>query len=180
MSSAAKHIVIIGAGLVGSMHAIFLARRGYQVSVYEQLPDIRKEAISAGRSINLALANRGIDALERLQLMDQVKPLLIPMQGRMLHDESGQLKLQSYGQKPEEVIYSVSRAGLVSLLRDAAEATGQVNFYFKHECQGIEFEQDRLQVMDQTTGESSTVNYDYLIGADGGGSQVRESMGIFS
>ena len=176
MSSAAKHIVIIGAGLVGSMHAIFLARRGYQVSVYEQLPDIRKEAISAGRSINLALANRGIDALERLQLMDQVKPLLIPMQGRMLHDESGQLKLQSYGQKPEEVIYSVSRAGLVSLLRDAAEATGQVNFYFKHECQGIEFEQDRLQVMDQTTGESSTVNYDYLIGADGGGSQVRESM----
>ena len=176
MSSSPKHIVIIGAGLVGSMHAIFLARRGYQVSVYEQLPDIRKEAISAGRSINLALANRGIDALERLQLMDQVKPLLIPMQGRMLHDESGQLKLQSYGQKPEEVIYSVSRAGLVSLLRDAAEATGQVNFYFKHECQGIEFEHDRLQVMNQETSESSTVNYDYLIGADGGGSQVRESM----
>ena len=91
-----KHIVIMGAGLVGSMHAIYLARRGYQVSVYEQLPDIRKEAISAGRSINLALANRGIDALDRLQLMDQVKPLLIPMQGRMLHDEQGQLKLQSY------------------------------------------------------------------------------------
>ncbi|MGJ8663763.1 MAG: FAD-dependent oxidoreductase [Marinicella sp.] len=171
-----QHIVIIGAGLVGSMQATFLARRGYQVSVYEQLPDIRKEAISAGRSINLALANRGIDALQQLNLMDQVKPLLIPMQGRMLHDEQGQLKLQSYGQKPEEVIYSVSRAGLVSLLRDTAEATGRVTFHFKHECLAIDFDQDQCQVKSQLTGESQVVKYDYLIGADGGGSQVRAAM----
>lgn len=171
-----KHIVVMGAGLVGSMHAIYLARRGYQVSVYEQLPDIRKEAISAGRSINLALANRGIDALERLALMDQVKPLLIPMQGRMLHDEQGQLKLQSYGQKPEEVIYSVSRAGLVSLLRDVAEATGQVEFFFKHECMAIDFDLNQCEILNQSTAEKMTVPYDYLIGADGGGSQVRESM----
>lgn len=171
-----KHILIMGAGLVGSMHAIFLARRGYQVSVYEQLPDIRKEAISAGRSINLALANRGIDALDRLGLMDQVKPLLIPMQGRMLHDEQGQLKFQSYGQKPEEVIYSVSRAGLVSLLRDAAEATGQVKFFFKHECMAIDFEHNNCTLKNKVNNDSLVVAYDYLIGADGGGSQVRESM----
>ncbi|WP_223786683.1 FAD-dependent oxidoreductase [Marinicella meishanensis] len=171
-----QHIVIMGAGLVGSMQAIFLARRGYRVSVYEQLPDIRKEAISAGRSINLALANRGIDALDRLGLMDQVNELLIPMQGRMLHDEAGQLKFQSYGQKPEEVIYSVSRAGLVSLLRDAAEATGQVTFHFKHECTAINFEQNQCTVINQPTGENIFVAYDYLIGADGGGSQVRQSM----
>lgn len=171
-----QHIVIMGAGLVGSMQAIFLARRGYQVSVYEQLPDIRKEAISAGRSINLALANRGIDALDRLGLMDLVRKLLIPMQGRMLHDEAGQLKFQSYGQKPEEVIYSVSRAGLVSLLRDAAEATGQVTFYFKHECTAIDFKQDQCTVLNKPNGQLLTVAYDYLIGADGGGSQVRESM----
>ncbi len=171
-----KHIVIMGAGLVGSMHAIYLARRGYQVSVYEQLPDIRKEAISAGRSINLALANRGIDALDRLGLMDQVNELLIPMQGRMLHDEQGQLKFQSYGQKPEEVIYSVSRAGLVSILRDAAEATGQVEFFFKHECVAIDFEQHNCTVNSQVQGQTVMVDYDYLIGADGGGSQVRESM----
>lgn len=171
-----KHIVIMGAGLVGSMHAIYLARRGYQVSVYEQLPDIRKEAISAGRSINLALANRGIDALDRLGLMDQVSSLLIPMQGRMLHDIQGQLKLQSYGQKPEEVIYSVSRAGLVSLLRDAAEATGRVKFLFKHECTEIAFELNQCTVNNKTNQQAITVEYDYLIGADGGGSQVRESM----
>jgi kynurenine 3-monooxygenase len=171
-----QHIVIMGAGLVGSMHAIYLARRGYQVSVYEKLPDIRKEAISAGRSINLALANRGIDALDRLGLMDEVNQLLIPMQGRMLHDEDGQLKLQSYGQKPEEVIYSVSRAGLVSILRDAAEATGQVEFFFKHECLAIDFEQNNFVVLNKLSDEKTTVQYDYLIGADGGGSQVRKSM----
>ena len=171
-----KHIVIMGAGLVGSMHAIFLAKRGYQVSVYEQLPDIRKEPISAGRSINLALANRGIDALKRLDLMDEVKHLLIPMQGRMLHDELGELKLQSYGQKSEEVIYSVSRAGLVSLLRDAAEATGQVEFFFKHECLSIDFEQNQCGVYSQTNDKEIKIEYGYLIGADGGGSQVRESM----
>ena len=176
MSHQPHHIVIMGAGLVGSMHAIFLARRGYQVSVFEQLPDIRKEAISAGRSINLALANRGIDALDRLGLMDQVKPLLIAMQGRMLHDEKGLLKLQSYGQKPEEVIYSVSRAGLVSLLRDAAESTGLVNFYFKHECQSIDLDRNECVILNQASGEQLRINYDYLIGADGGGSQVRASM----
>ncbi len=171
-----KNIVIMGAGLVGSMHAIFLARRGYQVSVYEQLPDIRKERISAGRSINLALANRGIDALNRLDLMAKVEPLLIPMRGRMLHDEQGELKLQSYGQRAEEVIYSVSRAGLVSLLRDAAEATGQVEFFFKHECLTIDFDQNQCEINNKPNDKKVTVQFDYLIGADGGGSQVRASM----
>ena len=171
-----KHIVIIGAGLVGSMQAIFLAKRGYQVSVYEQLPDIRKEAISAGRSINLALANRGINALQQLGLMKQVEKLLIPMQGRMLHNEQGELKFQSYGQKPEEVIYSVSRAGLVSLLRDEAEATGKVDFFFKHECSTINFQDNQLVTIDQVSKHHKNINYDYLIGADGGGSRVRRSM----
>jgi len=176
MSNKPKHIMIIGAGLVGSIHAIYLARRGYQVSVYEQLPDIRKETIPAGRSINLALANRGIDALDRLGLMEQVNPLLIPMQGRMLHNERGELKFQSYGQKPEEVIYSVSRAGLVSLLRDAAEATGNATFTFKSECVDIDFDNNQCTQKSMINEETTVVSFDYLIGADGGGSQVRESM----
>ncbi|MEZ5472627.1 MAG: NAD(P)/FAD-dependent oxidoreductase [Marinicella sp.] len=175
MNNKPQHLVIIGAGLVGSMHANYLARRGYQVTVYEQLPDIRIEAIPAGRSINLALANRGIDALDRLGLMDQVSPLLIPMQGRMLHNEQGDLKFQSYGQKPEEVIYSVSRAGLVSLLRDAAEAKGVV-FKFKSECVDIDFDNNKCTQKNIITEQTTVVSFDYLIGADGGGSQVRESM----
>ncbi|WP_154222946.1 FAD-dependent oxidoreductase [Marinicella rhabdoformis] len=167
------HITIIGAGLVGSLQSIYLAQRGYQVTVFEQLPDIRKEAIPAGRSINLALANRGIHALKEVGVMEQVKPLLIPMKGRMLHDEAGNLKLQSYGQKPEEVIYSVSRAGLVSLLRDKAEATGLVTFHFKHELKAIRFNRKRCDVENTVTAVTISHDFEYLIGADGGGSQVR-------
>lgn len=171
-----QHITLIGAGLVGSLQAIFLAQRGYRVTVFEQLPDIRKEAIPAGRSINLALANRGIRALEVVGVMPQVKPLLIPMTGRMLHDEEGHLQLQKYGQKTEEVIYSVSRAGLVSLLRDHAEATGQVEFHFKHELMAVDFEDNHIHVHDLVKGQTQRHDFEYLMGADGGGSQVRESM----
>ena len=88
-------IIIIGAGLVGSMMSIYLGQRGYQVEVYEKLPDIRKESISAGRSINLALANRGIRPMKQLGIMDKVEKLLIPMKGRMLHDIQGNLQLTS-------------------------------------------------------------------------------------
>ncbi len=171
-----RHITIIGAGLVGSLQAIYLAQRGYQVTVFEQLPDIRKEAIPAGRSINLALANRGIHALEQVGVMEQVKSLLITMKGRMLHDESGNLHMQKYGQKSEEVIYSVSRAGLVSILRDKAEATGLVKFYFKHELKGIKFDTRRCDIENLITGEIKAHEFEYLVGADGGGSQVRACM----
>ncbi|MCF6300894.1 MAG: FAD-dependent monooxygenase [Proteobacteria bacterium] len=171
-----KKIVLIGAGLVGSLKAIYLANRGYQVEVFEQLPDIRRENISAGRSINLALANRGIDALERVGVMAEVRKLLIPMRGRMLHDEKGGLKFMSYGQKVEEVIYSVSRAGLVGLLRDKAEATGKVNFYFRHKCESIDFDNNQCMISDETSEQTKPQKFDYLIGCDGGGSQVRECM----
>ena len=77
-----KNITIIGAGLVGSLMAIFLGRRGYKVEIFEQLPDIREESISAGRSINLALANRGIRPMQQVDIMDKVETLLIPMAGR--------------------------------------------------------------------------------------------------
>jgi kynurenine 3-monooxygenase len=176
-----KKITIIGAGLVGSLMAIYLGKRGYCVEVYEQLPDIRKESISAGRSINLALANRGIRPLEEVGIMDKVKELLIPMSGRMLHDVEGQLQYQAYGQKEEEVIYSVSRAGLVSLLRDEAEATGNVTFYFKHKLNNIDFYNKALDILDLTDDTNKYLNYDILLGADGGGSKVRnslESLGI--
>ncbi len=107
-------ITLVGAGLAGSLLAIFLARRGRRVTLLERRLDPRKTGAltSAGRSINLALANRGIAALEEVGVMDRVRPELIPMAGRMLHDEEGRLKLIPYGNKPHEVIDSVSRAGL--------------------------------------------------------------------
>ncbi len=171
-----QKIILIGAGLVGSLKAIYLARRGYRVSVYEKLPDIRKHPIPAGRSINLALANRGIAALQRVGLMNDVNKLLIPMRGRMIHSEDGAQSLQPYGQKPEEVIYSVSRAGLVSLLRNHAEATGRVRFHFHCQLEEIDFDLNQCRLFNSETQETVHDSYDVLIGCDGGGSKVRSAM----
>ena len=170
MQNTNKTITIIGAGLVGSLTAIYLGKRGYKVNVYDQLPDIRKESISAGRSINLALANRGIRPLQDIGIMDKVEELLIPMKGRMLHDPEGELQFQSYGQKPNEVIYSVSRGGLVSLLRDEAESTKNVNFHFKKHLKSIDIEKSILNFDDLNSSKNETVNYQILLAADGAGS----------
>jgi kynurenine 3-monooxygenase len=163
-------ITLVGAGLAGSLLAIFLARRGYRVMVLERRPDPRKTAApaSAGRSINLALANRGIAALEEVGVMGSVRPELIPMVGRMLHDEEGRLRLIPYGNKPHEVIYSVSRAGLNALLVDAAEATGKVSIRFGQTVTGVDFANRR--VLPQTTP------YEVLIGTDGSASAVRAAI----
>ncbi|MCF6299672.1 MAG: FAD-dependent monooxygenase [Proteobacteria bacterium] len=170
-----QDITIIGAGLVGSMMAIYLGKRGYKVDVFEKLPDIRKEKISAGRSINLALANRGIRPMQQLGIMDKVEKLLIPMKGRMIHDIDGKLQFQSYGQKPEEVIYSVSRGGLVSLLRDEAEATGNVTFYFKQALKSVDYTNNTIELQNQ---DESTFKHSFkiLLGADGAPSNVRKSF----
>ena len=163
-------ITLVGAGLAGSLLAIFLARRGHRVTLLERRPDPRKTTgpTSAGRSINLALANRGITALEEVGVMDRVRPALIPMVGRMLHDEEGRLKLIPYGNKPHEVINSVSRAGLNALLVDAAEATGKVSIRFGETVSAVDFASRR--VLPQETP------YHVLIGTDGSASPVRSSI----
>jgi kynurenine 3-monooxygenase len=163
-------ITLVGAGLAGSLLAIFLARRGYRVTLIERRPDPRKTAApaSAGRSINLALANRGIAALEEVGVMESVRRTLIPMAGRMLHDEEGRLRLVPYGNKPHEVIYSVSRAGLNALLLDAAESTGRVAIRFGETVCGLDFANRRM--LPQGT------LYDVLIGTDGSASAVRAAI----
>jgi kynurenine 3-monooxygenase len=165
-------ITLVGAGLAGSLLAIFLARRGYRVTLLERRMDPRprktEASTSAGRSINLALANRGIAALEEVGVMESVRAGLIPMAGRMLHDEEGRLRLIPYGNKPHEVIYSVSRAGLNELLLDAAESTGKVSIRFGETVGGVDFANRR--VLPQTTP------YDVLIGTDGSASAVRAAI----
>ncbi|WP_323847113.1 NAD(P)/FAD-dependent oxidoreductase [Microbulbifer magnicolonia] len=171
-----EKIVIAGGGLVGAMAAAFLARRGCRVEVYERRQDLREHDISAGRSINLALANRGIYALEKLGLMDRVSQLLIPMRGRMVHDVDGSCSLQPYGQKPEEVIYSVSRGALNSLLLDAAEASGNVDILFERELLDIDFEERRARFLDHSTDSEEWIPFDRMIGADGAGSRARSLL----
>jgi kynurenine 3-monooxygenase len=171
-----REIKIAGAGLAGSLLATYLANRGFRVTVYERRPDLRKVDISAGRSINLALANRGIRALAGVGVMESVEEELIPMAGRMLHDENGDLRFSPYGNKPEEVIHSVSRGGLNAILMDAAEATGRVEIRFGVSCRGVDFERGEVTLRDETTRETRTEPFEVLVGADGAPSRVRGSI----
>ncbi|GAA4826859.1 kynurenine 3-monooxygenase [Marinicella pacifica] len=174
MSERSDNIVILGAGLVGSLQALLLAQQGYRVRVYDKLPDIRKQAMSAGRSINLALASRGRHALEQAGVLEKAESLLIPMRGRMLHNPQGEQTLQPYGSRESEAIYSVSRAGLVSLLRDEAEATGRVAFYFEHHCDSLDFAENHCQFSHRDA--DIHIEFDYMLACDGAGSVTRQQM----
>jgi kynurenine 3-monooxygenase len=171
-----QHITIIGAGPVGSLTAIYLAQRGYQVSVFEKRPDMRTSDISAGRSINLALANRGIHPLNEVGLMDKVEPMLIPMNGRMVHDVEGNTNFQAYGQRENEVIHSVSRGDLNKLLMTEAEATGNVTISFSEAVTQVDFDKKTVSFTNEISGEKSTHPYELLIGADGSGSVIRKAV----
>jgi kynurenine 3-monooxygenase len=171
-----EHVTLVGAGLAGSLLAIFLARRGHRVTIHERRPDPGRGPASAGRSINLALANRGISALEQAGLMDRLRSVLIPMVGRMLHDEEGRLQLVPYGNKPHEVIFSVSRGGLNALLMDAAEATGRVSICFAESCCGVDFENHKVLIRAGEDRGISRAAYDVLIGTDGSASAVRAAI----
>jgi kynurenine 3-monooxygenase len=170
-----KHVNIVGAGLCGSLMAIFLARRGFQVTVFEKRPDPRLTELPAGRSINLALANRGLKPLRVVGLQSKVQALLTTMRGRMVHDPMGRTELQPYGQRPWEVIYSVSRPGLNALLMDEAEAAG-VEIVFERGTLGADLAHDELLLRDETSGETFPTRLTPTIAADGAGSPLRQAL----
>ncbi len=166
------HFSVVGAGPAGSLLAIYLARQGHEVVVYEGRPDIRRVDIDAGRSINLALATRGIVPLIDVGVIDQVDAITIPMRGRMVHAADEPLpELQPYGSQPHEVIHSVSRTDLNAILLDAAEATGRVRFEFETRLHSVELE-DSLLVFEDGRREA----FDVVFGADGAGSKVRAAL----
>lgn len=172
----AQSITITGAGLAGSLLAVMLAQRGFDVALYEKRQDLRKHAISAGRSINLALAARGIAALQTADLFEAVQPLLIPMPGRQLHDREGKLQFHPYSRNPEEVNYSVSRGGLNAVLLDAAEATGKVKVYFEHAVEAYDCKTGELRLNNTATQQPATITALPLIATDGAGSVIRHAM----
>ncbi len=169
-----SEVTIIGAGLAGSLMAVLLAQSGHRVQVFERLPDMRRTQIEAGRSINLALAARGIRALELAGVMPDVMPLLIPMRGRILHADDGALTFMPYGQLEHEVIYSVSRPGLNRVLLDAAERAG-ASIHFRHTLVDIDFRNSLLFFAEGPSGRRREIRVSKLIGADGGGSAVRRA-----
>jgi kynurenine 3-monooxygenase len=167
-----KHVIIIGAGLVGSLLAIYLQKRGCRVEVYERRPDMRTENIRAGKSINLALSNRGWRPLTEVGLEGALKKLIIPMKGRMMHDLEGELSFQPYG-KEGQAINSISRGGLNSLLMDTAESHG-VTFHFNYKCTNIDFDNTIAYV--EKNGVTRKLPADTIFGADGAFSAVRIAM----
>jgi kynurenine 3-monooxygenase len=174
--AAARSVRIIGAGLAGALLALLCARRGIQVTVYERRADPRQSHPEQGRSINLALAARGMHALERAGVLEAVRPLLIPMRGRMVHEHGAGAALQPYGQRAEEVIWSVGRAELNRVLIDAAARHAGVAVHFSHACLGIDLAADRLLLRETLTGVQSAVALAPTIATDGAGSVVRAGL----
>jgi kynurenine 3-monooxygenase len=166
-----KEITIVGAGLVGSLLSIYLSKRGYKVKVYERRGDMRKEDIVAGRSINLALSDRGIKALEEVGVMDEIRKIAIPMHGRFIHNSDGNTAFQPYG-KQGQFINSVSRGELNKKLMDLAEKSG-VEIFFNEKCETIDWKSNKVTFENTIDYRLSTIDFQLLFGADGAYSAAR-------
>jgi kynurenine 3-monooxygenase len=171
-----QKIIIIGAGLAGSLLAIYLAKRDFGVEIYEARPDMRDLEISAGRSINLALSDRGIAALREVGMDEYMLREAIPMHGRMIHPVEGETRLLPYSGRSGEYINSVSRAGLNIALMNEAEKYDGVRFFFDQKCAGFDTRTGEALIENAGTGEKHAVKGETLIATDGGGSAVRDSM----
>lgn len=176
MNAQSQHIILVGAGLAGSLLAVSLARRGFTVGIYERRPDMRRHAISAGRSINLALSVRGTHALADVGLLDRIMALAIPMHGRMIHGIDGRLNFQPYGKNESEVIYSVSRGDLNRRLMTLAEQQPGVAIHFRQRCDGMDFGARSVRFTDEESGRNYTRDGSIVIATDGAGSAIRQSM----
>ena len=174
-----KSVTIVGAGLVGSLLSIYLSKRGYKVNVFERRADMRLETMSAGRSINLALSDRGWRGLEGVGIADDIKKISIPMYGRFIHHKDGTNAYQPYG-KDNQAIYSVSRADINMKLMDLAEQQENVNIQFNKKCTLINRKDLAITFEDNLTKETSNSSADLLFGADGAFASSRLSIQLQS
>ncbi len=167
---------LVGSGLVGSLLALFLARRGAEVRVLERRADLRKERIRAGRSINLAISVRGLHALGQVGLAERALEHAIPMRGRMIHPLDGPLAFQPYGKDDTQCIHSISRGWLNGMLMSEAEATGRVRIDFHHRVTAVDVTKGSVGAVNERTGTEEHVSGGALVGTDGAGSLVREAV----
>ena len=171
-----EKITLIGAGLAGPLLANYMAQRGYVVTIIESRPDMRKVSISTGRSINLALSARGIQALKEIGLYDRIKPISIPMRGRMIHDLDGTTHLLPYGQTEDEIIFSVSRAQLNMELMTLAEESENVTILFNHKLVSADFDQNKLYLQLSDINSDKELSFSKVIGCDGSASVLRKAI----
>ncbi|MGF1598493.1 MAG: FAD-dependent oxidoreductase [Acidimicrobiales bacterium] len=169
--------VVVGAGQAGPLLSIHLARQGHDVELFESRPDLRRSDIDAGRSINLALATRGLVPLTELGLRRRVDAITVPMAGRMVHATDGTTSFQPYGTGTDDVIHSVSRRDLNAILLDAAEETGRVHITFDRWCHGVDIERRLLSLGPYgRPGEATDVPFGTVFGCDGAGSEIRRAV----
>ena len=168
-------IIVIGAGLVGSLLSMFLARQGYQVEVFERGADPRKNSRNSGRSINLTLCERGLNVLDRVGVGPAVRALTVPVYGRLIHDVKGKLTFQPYGNH-REAIYSIERNELNKVLLDFAERNFRINFSFQQKCLDVDLTAPSVELKNQISGETTRHQADRIFGADGAYSAVRQQM----
>jgi kynurenine 3-monooxygenase len=171
-----KKVTLIGAGPAGSLLAILLARRGFQVEIFERRPDMRKVKISAGRSINLAISARGIHALQEAKLWEAIHKISVPMRGRMMHSAQGELVFQPYGKDETEVIYAASRAELNKALMTEAEKESNVRIHFSERCVGMDFKTGEVRLRHEDTQTERAIQTETVIGTDGSASAIRTDM----
>ncbi|RSK31146.1 FAD-dependent oxidoreductase [Hymenobacter metallilatus] len=174
-ASAPETLTVMGGGLVGSLLALYLARHGHAVELFERRPDIRGAGPIEGRSINLALSDRGWRALEGVGIAEAVREVAIPMHGRIMHDTQGGLTFQPYGQAGQS-IYSVSRAGLNRRMLDLVEREPAIRLYFNQQCRRVDVKRQELELLDTATQQSRVVSYQHLFGVDGAFSAVRSAL----
>lgn len=174
-----KKVTIVGAGLVGSLLSIYMAKRGYKTEIFERRGDMRKEEMSAGRSINLALSDRGWRGLEGVGIADEIKKIAIPMYGRFIHHKDGSNAYQPYG-KDDQAIYSVSRAEINMKLMDLAEKQKDVKIHFNQRCAQIDRKNTEATFEDNNTGAQVKVKSDLIFGADGAFAASRLHMQLSS
>lgn len=176
MKTTQEHILVIGAGLCGSLLALRMAQRGYRVTLMEKRPDPRFIEIDSGRSINLAFSDRGMQGIKLVGLKGKIEPMCIPMRGRIIHDTEGNVFLSPYSGRDHEYINSISRSDLNKLLLNECDKMPAITTYFNQKCTGVLLEEAKAEFEDYNTQKSHTIQADVIMGADGVGSAVRKSM----
>ena len=176
MKTNKQHILIIGAGLCGSLLALRMAQRGYKITLVEKRPDLRAVHQDAGRSINLALSDRGLKGMRLVGLEDRVRELCIPMNGRMLHDKESNTLFSPYSGRENEYINSISRTDLNILLLNAADEYDTLQVLFNQSCTQVDLKNATATFQDYKTKKEQTIIADIILGTDGAGSAVRKSM----
>lgn len=170
-----KEVTLIGSGLAGSLLALYLAKRGYRLALFDARPDLRLMHADDGRSINLALSCRGITGMEGVGIMPRVKKLMVPMRARAIHELNGEIKFQSFGRHHDEYINAIQRNELNKLLLDELEQYPQVKLHFHTKLIDLDVD-NKIVIFERPDRSTLKKGYELLIGADGAGSFVREQL----